>query len=185
MVGVYDYRYDVFEPTIYTTTERAMSEAKTPLELSCHNVGKQRSNVVSLSGRKKRHTPHWQEKTNKKKKILVVGADNTTYRIVREFASHKNAVTSPTNTSDEALDGLESIDYSVVVMVHYPPKVDAISVIKLFKFINPHSECKFLVLHDDPDWDLIVRVNDVAVDAHILMPFDPLDLKKLMNSLLE
>lgn len=161
-----------------------MSEKENSYGLSSPANSKESTNVVSLSSRRHRRTKNIQDRTLGGKKVLVVGADNTTYRIIEEFARQEKALAYPATTSDDALDQLESIDYNVVIMVNHPPKVDALNAIKLFKFINTRSQCKFLILHDDPDWGMMVRVHDVDVDAHLPTPFNPVDLKKLINSLL-
>lgn len=113
----------------------------------------------------------------------MVGADNTTYRIIEELSRGK-ALTTAVITSDEALDQLAHTDYRLVVMVYHPPSVDALSAIGLYKFMHSRSETKFFVLHDEPDWDMLVKVHEVQVDASLRMPYKPVELKKRLDSLL-
>ncbi|MHB8697747.1 MAG: hypothetical protein ACYC9J_06885 [Sulfuricaulis sp.] len=164
----------------------AMSGKRIFYGLSSPADGKE-NNVVSISSRRQRRPTNISTKTLGTKRVLVVGADNTTYRIIEEFSSHAKALTFSTTTSDDALDQIESTGYKLVIMVNHPPKVDALNVIKLFRFLNTRSTSKFLILHDDPDWNLAVRMYDMNIsdiDAHLVMPFDPVELKKLLNTLL-
>lgn len=142
-----------------------------------------RNNVIPLAGRRSRRKSSLANNPLLAKRVLVVGADNTTFRIIEELSRGK-ALAYTAITSDEALDQLETTDYGLVVMVNHPPAVDALGAIRLFKFMHSRSTTRFLVLHDEPDWNMLVTVHEISVDASLKTPYKPIQLKKLLDSLL-
>jgi DNA-binding response OmpR family regulator len=143
------------------------------------------SNVVSLSSRRRGHANAVKKELRGWRHILVAGSDGTTYRIIQEIARQLRAGVTSVNTSEEALDHLESSDYDLSILVNHPPTLDAVHIIKLFGFLSTGSPCKFLVLHDTPDWVLTAKIDDVNNTAHIQTPFNPSALKKVISSLLD
>jgi len=143
------------------------------------------SNVVSFSSRKRANNKNDKSGSANKTRILVVGADNTTYRIIAHVAKQLKAQTYQTSTSDKALDEIETAGFNLIIMVYRPPVVDAFYAIQMMRFMDTRSRCKFMVLHDldKHEWEQTLRVNDVPIDASLPTPFDPFVLKSLMSSL--